>query len=139
MNKASSFLKLIFLYLIMFKQLSGQNIDSLGVDNSNLLNTEEVKYLEIFMKPIDSWTLKNKKIAFITGNSGNKLVNKIFFFNHYIKPCLKKNKKPAIMIIYLNHEEIKKSNGYEVLVLVWVKYFSNKNRSRILKDLGALY
>ena len=77
-------------------------------------------------------------MAFIAGGTGSGILHKNVYFRDRVKPWLDKGFKPHISIVQLTQEEKIKSNGYDVLVLSWVKIFTDKQRSRIVKRLSTM-
>ncbi|MBT9392580.1 hypothetical protein KLP40_05330 [Hymenobacter sp. NST-14] len=129
------------LTLIVLSTITGnafaQSTDSLGIDNDLILNRQEVEFLNSFLKNSrDTFNFKNKKIAFATGNSGSILISKQKYFTNYIKPWVDKDLPPQIFFVRLTPEETKKSNGYDAIVMSWVKLFTNKRKNIIIKKLG---
>ena len=103
--------------------------EELNKEEANLLNS-------LFDKSGNTYEFTGKKIAFITGNSGNKLLLKEDFFNTCIKPWVSKNQTPQVFMIEFSIDEKNKSGGCDALVLSWVKILTNKQKKRII---GKLY
>ncbi|MCG8578292.1 MAG: hypothetical protein MI866_00145 [Bacteroidales bacterium] len=114
-----------------------QKYDSLGIDNRTILNNYEVKLLNSLLEEQrDTFDFKNKKVAFITGSSGTKIVSKSEYFNNSVIPWIEKDSRPQIFMYQLTDEEKSKSGGYDVLVLSWVKLFTDKRRKKTVEILG---
>ncbi len=117
--------------------LYAQRSDSLGIDNRPVLNNYEVKILNLLLEEKrDTFDFKNKKVAFITGSSGTRIVSKYEFFNNSVIPLIEKDLRPQIFMRQLTDKEKSKSGGYDVLVLSWVKIFTDKRRTKIVEILG---
>ncbi len=84
----------------------------------------------------DTFDFKNKKVAFITGSSGTRIVSKYEFFNNSVIPWIEKDLRPQIFMCQLTDKEKSKSGGYDVLVLSWVKIFTDKRRKKTVEILG---
>lgn len=115
----------------------GQNIDSLGIDNSRLLNRQEAKALNhVFNKNKKTFDFTDKKVAFIGGTIGNTIWTKKQYFDSYVKPILGTKKKSTSALIILTEDEKKKSGGCDVLVMTPVKVFTDNHREKIVGQLG---
>ena len=130
---------LIFIFAFSWSlKLNAQDLDSLGINSSSTLNRQEVELLNLLLgEKRDTFNFQNKEVAFITGGTGNGILPKNVYFRSYVKPWLDKASKPQISIVQLTEEEKSKSNGYDVLVLSWVKMFTDKQRRRIVKRLST--
>lgn len=117
--------------------LKAQTLDSLGIDNSTTLNRQEFELLNSLLREKrDTFDFQSKKVAFVTGSSGNNIVTKEAYFKNYVKPWLDKGTRPQVSMVRLTEEEKSQSNGYDALVLSWVKLFTNKQKKRIVKRLS---
>lgn len=100
------------------------------------LSKTEAELLNNLLKDSrDTFNFQNKKVAFISGNSGGSIVNKSYYFDHLISPWIEKDATPQIFMVRLNDEEKLKSGGYDVLVLSWVKVFTPKRRRKVIRAL----
>ena len=118
--------------------LCAQNPDSFGIDNNPVLNNHEVKLLNYLLEETrDDFDFTNKKVAFITGSSGSKIVSKSDYFEYSVKPWIEKGSTPQISMIRLTEDEKAQSDGYDVLVLSWVKVFTTKAQKRVITQLGT--
>ncbi|HZH74314.1 MAG TPA: hypothetical protein VFD91_17615 [Mariniphaga sp.] len=107
-------------------QMQILNTDTLTIDHDEVLSEQEVILLNHLLKNLrDTFDFHGKKVAFITGSSGNRLLSKADYFNQ-IKPWLDAGDTPQASIVLLTEEEKDKSGGYDVLVLSWVKVFSER-------------
>lgn len=58
------------LLLILSPILFAQQLDSLGIDNNSVLNTQELKVVNnLLSQTTNTLSLQNKKLAFVTGSS----------------------------------------------------------------------
>lgn len=128
---------LIITSLFNIGNLFGQLSDSLGIDNNLLLNRQEIYFLTTSLSNIrDTFDFANKKVAFLTGSSGGQLIDKQAYFLSCIKPWTETKLKPQVFFVRLTKEEKKLSNGYDAIVMSWVKVFTKKQRKRIVKQLS---
>ena len=118
------------------KDISNQ-LDKMGVDDLSLLNSYESAYFNVvFNENLNGFYFHGKKIAFITESSGTCIISKTEFFNTCINPWLAEGETPQIFMVKLTEEEKNKSGGYDVLVLSWVKVFTDKRKKIIIKQLS---
>src|SRR5690554_2254726 len=107
-------------------QMQIWSTDTLTIHHDEVLSEQEVILLNHLLKNLrDTFDFHGKKVAFITGSSGNRLLSKADYFNQ-IKPWLDAGDTPQASIVLLTEEEKDKSGGYDVLVLSWVKVFSER-------------
>ncbi|NLR81348.1 hypothetical protein [Chitinophaga eiseniae] len=131
-------MKKILLMTISFltTDLFGQTPESLGFDNNPVLSKQESVFLNSLSKDQHKiFDFTNKKIAFVTGNTGNELLTKTDFFRICVKPYTDKGSQPQVSFISLTKEEQEKSGGYDALVLAWVKLFTAKQKRNIIEKL----
>jgi hypothetical protein len=115
----------------------GQSTDSLGIDNNVTLNRQEIDFLNASLKyNQDIFDFANKKIAFVTGSSGGKLISKQDYFLTCVRPWKDKGSLPQIFFVRLTPEEKQKSNGYDAIVMSWIKVFTDKQRKKIIEHLS---
>jgi hypothetical protein len=118
-------------------ELSAQNIDSLGLDNSPFLNKDEVTLLNSLLEEQrNSLEFTNLKVAFITGSNGGTIVTKSDYFKNSVIPWIKDKLEPQIFMVKLTKEEKEQSGGYDVFVLSWVKVFTSKTQEKIIEQLN---
>ncbi len=126
-------------FFFLTTKLFGQTPDSLGLDNNITTNGKESKFLNVALKDNrDTLDFTNKKIAFVTGSNGGKLISKSDYFKTCVKPWTDKGSTPQIFFVRLTQEEKQKSGGYDVLVLSWVKLFTDKQKEKIIEQLKLL-
>ena len=117
--------------------LFAQNSDSLGLDDNPMLNENEVELLNSLLNETrDGFDFNNKKVAFITGSNGGKIVSKSDYFKNSLIPWIEKDSEPQVFMVKLTEDEKKKSGGYDILVLSWVKVFTPKTQERVIEQLG---
>ena len=104
----------------------------LGLDDNPTLILNS--YLE---ESRGSFNFIDKKVGFITGKTGKKPVSKSEYFNETIKSWIDDNKKPQIFMVKLSDKEKAQSGGYDILVLSWVKIFSDKSQDLAIKHLES--
>jgi hypothetical protein len=115
----------------------GQSSDSLNIDNNIALNRQEINFLNTALKSSrDTFDFADKKIAFVTGSSGSKLISKQDYFLTCVKPSTDKGSMPQISFVHLTPEEKQNSKGYDAIVMSWVKVFTNKQRKKIIEQLS---
>lgn len=118
------------------KENEGNNEIFIKINDSEKLNKKEAKLLNSLLEDTrDTVDLHEKKIAFITGGTGGIILSKIDFFETCINPWVERGVKPQISVILLSENEKNQSRGYEVFVLSWVKFFSNKRKRKIIIKL----
>lgn len=129
---------ILILTLFWSFELIAQNLDSIGINDRHFLNNEEVKLLNTLLeKQRDTLDLTDKKVAFVTGSSGSMIKTKSDYFENSVKPWIEKDSKPQIFIVLLTEDEKRKSGGYDVLVLSWVKLFTDRRKRKIIEQLGT--
>lgn len=117
--------------------LFGQSTDSLGIDNNVILNRHELEFLNTSLhNSRDTFDFANKKIAFVTGSSGSKLISKQTYFLACVRPWTDKGSLPQTLFVHLTPEEKQKSKGYDAIVMSWVKLFTDKQKKRIIEQLS---
>ena len=116
------------------QKVQSQNLDSLGFNDSPLLNQFESEYFnEVFKDQRGDFNFNQAKAIFVTGNSGKEIVRKEEYFNRLVKPWLIKNNKPQTFFKILTQKEKIKSGGYDVIILSWVKVFTKRKQKRIIR------
>ena len=115
----------------------GQSLVECGLDNNPKLTQAESEYLNAYLtEKRNGFDFKNKKVLFVTGNSGNRIGTKKEYFN-YIKKWNEKNSKVATGIDILTNEQKSESDGYDVIVTYWVKVLTEKRKKKILSEIKA--
>ena len=129
---------LIFISTLLWTiGLCAQDLNLIGVDNHPFLNKSEVALLNSLLKEQrDTFDFTDKKVAFISGRSGSSIVPKSEYFQKLIIPWIEEKSRPQIFMIRLTDKEKLKSCGFDVLVLSWVKIFSDKRRRLTVEQLG---
>lgn len=104
--------------------------------NDDTLNDQELELLSsLLTNPIDIAEIRGKRIAFVTGSSGGKIITKAACFETNIYPWIRKGLKPQVQGLILSPEEKRLSGGYDVIVLCWVKHYSDRQRIRTIMRL----
>ena len=126
------------IFLLFAQTTFSQQTDSLGLDNNPILNPYESAYFnDAFKDQRGDFDFTNARIAFVTGSSGSRLIDKQYFFLEMVKPWLQNNSKPALGFVRLNEAEKRRSGGYDAVVLVWVKVFTKQRQRKIVRKLGS--
>jgi hypothetical protein len=130
--KLNKNLLLIFLFFIS-ANLWGQNILECGQDDNSILNDAESSFLNEYLKgQLSNFDLKNKKILFVTGSSGNTIGSKSAYFASIKKWKETYNTNIATSLVVLTEEE-KSQYGYDTILLYWVKVvLTPKSQKRVL-------
>lgn len=129
---------LTLLMLFCTNALLAQNLDSLGANDSPFLNKHEAGLLNaLLQQQRGTFDFQDKKVAFVTGNAGSMLVQKSAYFHKSVIPWIEKGLCPQIFMARLTDEEKLQSGGYDVLVLSWVKLFTDRRRRKTIEALGT--
>lgn len=116
------------------EQIQTQSPNSIG---DEMLSTQESELLNSLLeKSRNKFDFHGKKIAFITGSSGSRVLSKADFFNTCVNPWLSDGKTPQIFMVELTGEEKNKSGGYDAFVLSWVKVFTDKRKKKVIEQLS---
>ena len=132
-------MKILNLLILFFltTNIFGQSPDSLGLDNNSILNRQETDFLNTSLKNSrDTFDFTNKKIAFVTGSNGGRLISKEDYFLNCVIPWTDKGTLPQISFVRLSSEEKQKSNGYDAIVMSWVKIFTKKQKKKIIERMN---
>ena len=123
--------------LLTFSNIFGQNLSECGIDNNPKLTQVESEYLNVYLtEKRNGFDFNNKKVIFITGNSGNRIGTKKEYFD-YIKKWNEKSSKVATGIDILTDKQKMESDGYDVIITYWVKVLTKKRKNKILKEIKA--
>ncbi len=126
----------LFLMLISLN-IFGQNLSECGIDNNPKLTQAESEYLNVYLtEKRNGFDFNDKKVIFVTGNSGNRIGTKKEYFD-YIKKWNEKDSKVATGIDTLTNDQKLESNGYDVIVTYWVKVLTEKRKKKILTEIKA--
>ncbi len=122
--------------LISFN-LIGQNLAECGIDNNPKLTQAESEFLNEYMTEHNkqNFDFTDKKVFFVTGNSGNKFGTKSDYFDK-IKQRNQTDDKIATWVVKLTEKEQIES-GYDVIVTYWVKVVTEKRKRKILSEIKA--
>ncbi|PKV62889.1 hypothetical protein [Pontibacter ramchanderi] len=111
--------------------------DMPGVDNNPVLNLQESALLDsLFHKDRGAFSFTNKKVGFFAGHSVTDIQTKKDFFGVYILPYLAKNEKPLISYRKLDKNQKAKSGGYDVIVFMIPKVWTQKQLNKNLQTLA---
>ncbi|MBN1185163.1 MAG: hypothetical protein JXB49_22950 [Bacteroidales bacterium] len=143
--KTSEIVLLIFFVSFNGKSMSQNQNETKDVqvyrsstnDNKRLSTVDADLLNSLLETSRDTFDFHCKKIAFLTGSSGSKVLSRADFFNSCINPWLTKGATPQIFMVLLTREEKDLSGGYDALVLSWVKVFTNRQKRRMLKKLAV--
>ncbi len=118
----------------------GQDLAECGIDNNPKLTQTESEFLNEYMNEIQrkGFDFTDKKVIFITGNSGKTIGTKSEYFD-FIKEWHKNGNKIATSVVELNENENKIINsvGYDVIVTYWVKLLTKRRKRIIIDELKA--
>ncbi|WP_298248332.1 hypothetical protein [uncultured Christiangramia sp.] len=113
-----------------------QKLDLCDKNNDSVLTPEESDSLNAYLSAErKEFDFKNKKILFVTGNSGNLIGCKEQYFA-YINEWKKIDSKVAsgIYIFTTNKKSI--SGGYDAIITYWVKVFTEKRKRKLIEKVG---
>ena len=130
--------KIVTIILMLISiNLIGQNLNECGIDNNPKLTQTESEFLNEYMTEYNkqNFDFTNKKVIFVTGNSGNKFGTKSEYFDQ-IKQRNQSNDKIATWVVKLNEKEQIESD-YDVIVTYWVKVITEKRKRKILNEIKA--
>lgn len=130
--------KIVTILLMLISiNLIGQNLSECGIDANPKLTQAESQFLNEYMTEYDKqgFDFTNKKVIFVTGNSGNQLGDKSDYFDH-IKQWKKVDDKIATSVVKLTKEEQIES-GYDVIVTYWVKVITEKRKRKIVNEVKS--
>ena len=130
-------LYLFSLILLISFEAIGQSLNECGLDNNPKLTQTESDYLNTYL--IDKrkgFNFENKKVIFITGNSGHQTGTKKEYFD-YIKEWNKNNSQVATGIVVLTDDQKATTGGYDVIITYWVKRLSERRKNKIIKGIKA--
>ena len=126
---------LTIILILISINLSGQNLSECGIDNNPKLTQSESEFLNEYMTDYNkqNFDFTNKKVIFVTGNSGNKIGTKSTYFDE-IKQRNQTDDKIATWFVKLTEEEQIQS-GYDVIVTYWVKVITERRKRKILNEI----
>jgi hypothetical protein len=124
-------------FILFVSNIFAQNIDQCGIEESFKLTKIESDYLNNYLKENrKDFDFTDKKIIIVTGNSGQQIASKKQYFND-IKSWLENGDKIPTTLIIFNEEEKFKS-GYDGILTLWVKIFTEKAKRKIIKKMKAV-
>jgi len=123
--------------LLISLNIFGQNLSECGIDNNPKLTQAESEYLNAYLtEKRNGFDFNDKKVIFVTENSGNRIGTKKEYFD-YIKKWNEKDSKVATGIDILTTDQKLESDGYDVIVTYWVKVLTEKRKKKILTEIKA--
>lgn len=138
----SKIILLISFTLLSYKSMPQKGAEQiqtqcLNPNENEILSTKESELLNSLLeKSRNTFDFHGKRIAFITGSSGSRVLSKADFFNTCVNPWLADGKTPQIFMVELTSEEKNKSGGYDAFVLSWVKVFTDKRKKKVIEQLS---
>lgn len=117
--------------------ISAQNLDECGIDSNPKLNLTESKFLNEYLSDRrNEFDFTNKKIIFVTGNSGNFIKDKSDYFKN-VRERIGTNSRIGSDIIVLTEDEKIKSGGYDAIVTYWIKVLTERRKRKILSEINT--
>jgi hypothetical protein len=127
---------LLILLISLSSAIQAQNLDSLGINDDYLLNSEEAKYLNKSVgTQLGTFDFNGKKVILSEGNSA-RIITKSDYFKRLVKPYLKDGKDMVNYLVILTDEEKKESCGFDAIIVAWSKIgLTKKRRKAIIKKM----
>lgn len=127
----------ILLISMISINISAQNLDECGIDSNPKLNLTESKFLNEYLSDRrNEFDFTNKKIIFVTGNSGNFIKDKSDYFKN-VRERIGTNSRIGSDIIVLTEDEKIKSGGYDAIVTYWIKVLTERRKRKILSEINT--
>ena len=125
---------LIALFMLISIKLTGQESDSLGIDNIPILKLSESSELNgYFHQRNITFNFENKKVAFYKSLTG--YISKKDFFSEMIS-CIQSGSNCPIQLIVLDENERSLTSGYDAILVTWSKFqIYDKYRKSIIDQL----
>jgi hypothetical protein len=125
------------IHLTINRSAFGQETNNLGLDNNPTLNENEAKLLNnYFSESRETFNFIDKKIAFVSGSTGTTYITKRKYFED-IKKWNESNSRIVTSLIVLTEKEKKESGDYDAILTAWVKVWTPKRRTSIVKELRS--
>jgi hypothetical protein len=119
------------------QQKGTEQVQHPNPNGNEMLSTQEAELLNSLLENSrDTFDFHGKKVAFITGSAGSRVLSKAEYFNTCVNPWLADGKTPQIFMVKLTGEEKSKSGGYDAFVLSWVKVFTDKRKKKVIEQLA---
>ena len=120
----------LLLCLLSFR-LSAQRLDSCGLDNNPILNKHEAAYFNTrFQETRGEFSFVNKRLIFISGESGSVLGSKHNYFD-YVKEWQSEHGRDYIggsnLIPFTEAQQLQ-SAGHDAIVTYWSKIRPSPDR-----------
>ena len=127
----------ILLISMISINISAQNLDECGIDINPKLNLTESKFLNEYLSDRrNEFDFTNKKIIFVTGNSGNFIKDKSDYFKN-VRERIGTNSRIGSDIIVLTEDEKIKSGGYDAIVTYWIKVLTERRKRKIISEINT--
>lgn len=124
-------------YFAIQHRILGQETNNVGQDNNPTLNENEAKFLnDYFSESRGTFDFQDKKVVFVSGSTGKTYITKRDYFDN-INKWNETNSRIATSLIILTEKEKKESGDYDAILTAWVKVFTPKRRTEIIKELGS--
>ncbi|QEK50829.1 hypothetical protein FYC62_03440 [Pedobacter aquae] len=121
------------------KSIEQNQVQNSDKKSNEMLNTEEAELLNFLLKDSrGTFDFQGKKIAFIMGSSGSRILSKADYFIQ-INPWLERGNNPQIFMVLLTPEQKDRSGGYDAFVLSWVKVFTDRKKDKVIDGLAVRY
>lgn len=124
-----------FLFFFISISLFSQEISQLGLTDDPVLTLEEAQYFIQHMseEQRQGIDLTNKKVLFVTGSSGGRLISKSTYFKNIALNNETDDSLRGSWIFELTEKEKINSGGYDIFITHWCKTILNNNRKKHIK------
>lgn len=117
--------------------LFGQEAETPKSTGVETLTPQEAQRLNTLLdRSRGTFDFHGKRAAFITSSAGNRILSKADYFRDGTSDSLADDQVPQISIVELTRDEKNRSGGYDVLVLCYVKVFTDRQKRRIIERLS---
>lgn len=117
--------------------LFGQEAEIPKAPGAEALNMQEAERLNTLLdRSRGTFDFQGKRAAFITSSAGNRILAKADYFGDGQADSISYNQAPQISMVELTRDEKNRSGGYDVLVLCYVKVFTDRQKRRIIERLS---
>lgn len=125
------YMKLLLLLCLFPSSLLAQQLDSCGLNNNPTLNKQETTYFNARFQEIRSgFNFTNKRLIFITGETGSVLGSKREYFD-YVKKWQDEHGRNYLggsSLTPLTDAQRAQSGGYDAIVTYWSKIRPSPDR-----------
>lgn len=133
----AEFMQLSHLFFLLPFSLLPQQLDNCGLDNNPTLNADEAGYFNSrFRETKGNFNFLNKRVIFITGESGSVFGSKREYFN-YVKEWQAEHGRDYIggsSLVPFTEAQRSQSGGYDAIVTYWSKL--QPSADRIIKRVN---